>query len=330
MTTPCYLIETKTSSEDITPGSTFWLRTLMDVQIGAYLQAARYMGMDVLGICYDALGKPSQRPLMATPVESRKYTKPTKKEPTPRLYSNQRDLDETPEEYEQRCFEAIAASPHEYYQRQIVVRFESEHRESAADVWQTSQAMREARHLNVYPRHPDACVTWGRNCEFLEVCAGMRSINDPLWFYKETKEHEELELLDDERLRITQSSLRVFRLCPRKYYNRYVLGMRPLAKPESLRMGSSVHRGIEALRKGGGLDAALAALDQTERYSLARERAMLKGYVARWGFPRGITAVEKQFEIELVNPATNMPSRTFRLAGKFDAIYEGDEKDLLR
>src|SRR6516164_9836419 len=265
----------------------------MDVQIGAYLQAARYMGMDVLGICYDALGKPSQRPLMATPVESRKYTKPTKKEPTPRLYSNQRDLDETPEEYEQRCFEAIAASPHEYYQRQIVVRFESEHRESAADVWQTSQAMREARHLNVYPRHPDACVTWGRNCEFLEVCAGMRSINDPLWFYKETKEHEELELLDDERLRITQSSLRVFRLCPRKYYNRYVLGMR-----------------------------ALAALDQTERYSLARERAMLKGYVARWGFPRGITAVEKQFEIELVNPATNMPSRTFRLAGKFDAIYE--------
>lgn len=56
---------------------------------------------------------------------------------------------------------------------------------------------------------------------------------------------------------------------------------------------------------------------------------MIIGYVARWGAPRGIVSVEQQFEIDLINPETGAASRTFRMAGKFDAIAACEEWELL-
>jgi PD-(D/E)XK nuclease superfamily len=325
------ILETKTSSEDITPGSTYWRRIRMDPQIGVYLRAAQQMGLDTIGIGYDVLGKPALRPLRATPPESRKYTKPTKAEPTPRLYANQRDRDETPEEYGDRCLKAIVAEPDAYYQRALPVRLHQEQHDGAVDVWQTAQAMRNARRLNVYPRNPDACFQWSRACDFLAACCGDVPIDDPLLFRKEEKEHEELEdVFETDRAVLTQSSMRTFRACQRRYQIRYVLRMRPVVKPDALRTGSSVHRGVEALRRGASFEDACARLDQEDPYDYQRERAMLAGYVARWGDPtRGVVAVEQQFEVDLVNPETGMPSRTFLLAGKMDALYEGNPLDFV-
>ena len=319
------ILETKTSSEDITPGSTYWKRIRMDPQIGVYLRAAQQKGLDVAGIGYDVLGKPALRPLKATPLESRKYTKPTKTEPS-RLYANQRDRDETPEEYGERCLAAIAAEPDAYYQRALPVRLFQEQHDGAVDVWQTAQTMREARRLNVFPRNPDACFRWSRACDFLAACCGDVPIDDPLLFRQQEREHEELDdVFETDRVILTQSSVRTFRACPRLYHIRYVLRVRPVVKPDALRTGSSVHRGVEVLRKGGTLEAACAALDREDPFDYQRERAMLVGYLARWGDPtRGIVAAEQQFEVDLINPETGAPSRTFRLAGKMDAIYDGD------
>jgi PD-(D/E)XK nuclease superfamily len=325
-----YIVETKTSGEDISQGSVFWLRTRMDTQIGVYWRAALQEGLDVRGVCYDALAKPACKPYQATPPESRKYTKPTKKEPVARLYANQRDRDETPEEYEARCMAMIAEDPNAYYQRNIVVRLEQEHHECASDIWATTQAMRDAKRLKMYPRHPDSCVQWSRPCEMLPICSGMADANDPMLYRRETAQHEELDLLDDDRTRVTQSSIRTFRSCPRKYELRYLMGIRSLIRPEPLLTGTSIHAGIEALRKGASLDEALAKVENPERrFASAKERAMLRGYYARWGSPRGIIAVEKQFEVELVNPATNASSKTFRLAGKWDGLAECEEWELL-
>lgn len=324
------ILETKTSSEDIVPGSSYWRRLRLDPQIGIYWRAAVQQGLDVQ-VGYDVLGKPQLRPLKATPIESRKYTKPTKAEPMPRLYANQRDRDETPEEYGQRCLAAIVVDPDAYYQRAILVRLMQEQHECAVDVWQTAQTMREARRLNVFPRNPDACFTWNRSCDYLAVCCGDVPIDDPLLFRREEKANEELEdVFEDDRVLITQSSIRTFRACQRRYQYRYIVRARPIVKPDALRSGSSVHRGVEELRKGATFEAACAALDREDPYDFERERAMLAGYVARWGdASRGIVAVEKQFEIDLINPATGAPSRTFRLGGKMDALWEGEEKDFL-
>lgn len=303
----------------------------MDRQIGVYLRAAQHIGMDVRGIGYDVIGKVQLRPLKATPLESRKYTKPTKAEPESRLYANQRDRDETPEEYGARCLAAIVAEPDAYYQRAIPVRLFQEQHECAVDVWQTAGAIRDARRLNVFPRNPDACFTWNRACDFLSVCAGDVPIDDPLLFRREEREHEELEeVFEDDRAVLTQSCMRTFQSCPRRYQHRYVHRARPVARPDTLRTGSSVHRGVEELRKGGSFEEACARLDREDPFDYERERAMLAGYVARWGdASRGIVAVEKQFEIDLVNPNTGAASRTFRLAGKMDAIFDGDENDFL-
>lgn len=326
---PLYILETKTASEDIGPGSAYRKRLLMDVQIGAYLRAADLLGWDVHGVGYDVLVKPRCKPLLATPPESRKYTKPTKAEPVPRLYANQRDRDETPEEFEERCLSLISAAPNDYYWRGIIVRLRQEHHESAADLWSTAQSMRDAKRLQMYPRNPDSCVQWSRECEYLSICSGTASIDDPMLFER-VKPHEEL-VLEDDRARVTQSSIRCFRSCQRKYELRYALGIRSLVRPEPLLMGTGVHKGVEELRRGKTLEEALAAMNDPLRvYQTAKARAMLRGYYAAWGPARGIVHVEHQFEVDLVNPATGQASRTFRMAGKMDAVYSGDEAGLLR
>lgn len=337
-----YVRETKTSSEDIGLGSIFWKRTTFDVQISLYIQAVRSLGHDVVGVLFDVLRKPDQDPLKATPPESRKYTKPTKSDPVSRLYANQREVDETPEEYGARCLAAIVANPEKYYQRGIVTRLESERYEAAQDIWQTAQTLRDARRLRVFPRNPDACVQWSRACDYLSVCCGEASIDDPVLFQKEEKKHTELDLngigngrigldgtgLDGKGVAgslelVTQSSLRAFRSCARKYYYRYEMQVRPLKlKAEPLRQGSSVHKGVEILSKTGDFDLALSALDTEDPYANAKERAMLTGYYARWGAPTGVVSVEREWTMDLINPETGAKSKTFRLGGKVDALIE--------
>jgi hypothetical protein len=330
-----YVMERKSSGEDITPGSLYWTRLLMDVQISMYLDLAKSLGMHADGVLYDVLYKPKLRPLMATPVEQRKYTQPTKKEPTPRLYSNQRDRDETPEEYGERVAKSIAEAPDAHYQRRTIVRLERERLEAQCDVWQTANAIREARRLKMFPRNPDSCMQWSRKCDYFDACAGLATIDDPLLFKRLDRKHEELDSdapQDAEALvLLTQSSLRCYRACPRRYFYRYEEQIRSLApQDEKLRRGTSLHRALETWSKSGGdLEAAVAQLDRVHPqtgepmpYSWQLERAMMIGYHARWEHPGKVLYVEKEVRLPLVNPETGKPSRTFELGGKLDKVVE--------
>ncbi len=244
---------------------------------------------------------------------------------------------ETPEEYGQRCLEAIAENPSKYYARGVVVRLEADEREAAQDMWHTASLMRDARRLNMYPRNADACISWGSECDYLNVCSGMGSIDDPLFFRFEEDIHEELaeegaltKLTDDDSL-LTQSAMRAFRSCARKFQLRYVLRKRPIKKKETQSTGHSIHAALDVLRRTGGeLDAALKALETEDPYIRAKEGAMVMGYLARWGNPTGVISIEQTFRIPLVNPETGAASRTFSLGGRVDAIVEVESvKDLL-
>jgi hypothetical protein len=299
--TQVYLWETKTTSEDLSPGSVYWRRTILDPQISLYIPAIRELGYDPRGCIYDVLRKPAQ--------------KPSKK-------------GETPQRYGERCLNAIAEKPERYYARGLVVRMENEEREAAADTWNTATQMREARRLRLYPRNPDSCMTWSRACDYLNVCSGFSAIDDPVLFQNEPA-HVELDkgeghLSDDLNL-LTQSSMRAYRSCPRKFYYRYSLRQRPLKKPETLSTGSSIHEALDVYRRtGGDFEAAKRALTTEEPFVRVKEEAMIMGYVARWGPPKGILAIEHQFQIQLVNPETGAPSRTFKLGGKVDAIVAAE------
>jgi hypothetical protein len=180
------ILEHKTASGDISPGSEYWRRLRMDGQVSAYYVGAESMGLDVSGCLYDVVGKPGIRPLKATPHASRKYTK------TGELYANQRETDETPEEFHARLLEDIAADPSRYYQRGEVVRLDSELEDARFDTWQLAQQIHEANKAGRHPRNPEACTSYGRTCEFFDACTGAASLEDTTRFVQSDDVHPEL------------------------------------------------------------------------------------------------------------------------------------------
>lgn len=182
-----WLVEHKTSSEDLSPGGTYWRRLRMDSQVSIYFDGAAALGHQVRGCIYDVLSKPTQRPLKATPEDKRKYTKEGK------LYAGQRLVDETADEYFARVAAAITEKPEEYFARIEVPRLEGELREARRDLWQQAQRLREDERLGRGPRNPDACTAYGRTCAFFPVCTGTASIEDPVLYRKVENVHQELE-----------------------------------------------------------------------------------------------------------------------------------------
>lgn len=181
-----YLIETKTTSEDIGVGSPYWTRLRLDTQVSVYFEGARALGYDVVGCIYDVIRKPGIRPLKATPPDAVKL----KKDGTP--YANVRLTDETPDEYRARLRADIAEHPDRYYQRGDVVRLEHEVVEAAYDTWQTARLIREATVTDRHVRNSDACLRWGRPCQFFPVCAGEASLDDERLYRRAAVAHEEL------------------------------------------------------------------------------------------------------------------------------------------
>lgn len=171
---PSVVIEHKTTSESISDDSDhYWQRLALDFQVSGYVIGAESLGHDVQATLYDVLKKSTLRPLKATPLENRKYTKANV------LYANQREADETPEEYAQRLREDIAADPEKYYQRRVIPRLESQIADYRLSVWQAGRAIREAELAGRSPMNPDACFRFG-TCPFWNACAnGLDLLTSP-------------------------------------------------------------------------------------------------------------------------------------------------------
>lgn len=108
----------------------------------------------------------------------------------------------------------------------------------------------------------------------------------------------------------------------RMHQLQYEQGYRPVQTAETLRFGTLMHGALEVWwRDGQNLDAALATMRDADPFDHATARALMTGYHHRWKAEEfEVLAVEREFETELVNPETGASSRTWRLAGKMDAI----------
>ena len=135
------IVEHKTSSDDITPGSSYWKQLRMDGQVSGYFVGADALGFPAEFCLYDVLGKPTLRPYKV---------------------GLKRKVDETPDEFRLRCMTAIAEAPDCYYRRGEVVRLEAEAAEALFDDWQTAVQMREAQRLGRFPRPGDAALAEAR------------------------------------------------------------------------------------------------------------------------------------------------------------------------
>lgn len=183
-----HVLEHKTTASEIEVGSIYWAKVkALDTQVSLYIAGAKATGYDVEDCIYDVVRKPGIKPLKATPEESRKYTK------AGFLYANQRETDETPEEFRMRVRADIAERPERYYARETIVRLASEEREFAFDIWQAAKMLHEAERSGFAPKNPDACSSFGA-CEYLSVCSNQASIDDDHMFRTASTAHEELEI----------------------------------------------------------------------------------------------------------------------------------------
>lgn len=182
-----WIVEHKTSGDDLSLGSSYWLRLRMDPQVSVYFDGARVLGYEVEGCIYDVLSKFRERPQKATPVEKRKYTKKDN-----RLYAGQRENDETIEEFRGRIAESMAENPEAFYGRAYVCRTVDELEESARDTHATALMMRDCFRLERAPRNPDACFLYHRICDFHAVCSGCASLDDGTQFVRLANVHPEL------------------------------------------------------------------------------------------------------------------------------------------
>jgi hypothetical protein len=181
------LMEYKTTSRDFAPGADYWMRLHLDMQLSIYLIAARTMGYDISTILYDVTRRPALRPLKATPIEARKYTKDGV------LYKAQRDADETPEEYASRCAASIAENVDNHFARIEIARLDKDLEETRAEIWAQQLAIRESQKSGRWYRNPDACFQLNSKCEYLPICQlSDVDTRTPAGFVRLTDVHPEL------------------------------------------------------------------------------------------------------------------------------------------
>lgn len=144
------IVEHKSTSSDITPGSMWWReKVTTDLQLSAYQYA--FPGARVL---VDVLKVPMLRQYEA---------------------GKTRKVAETDDEYVSRCLEDMSEKPEKYFHRAFVVRLEEEHRAFAYDI--RLLASRMATRLE-HPRNPRSCFAYGRACDFFAVCWEGKRIED--------------------------------------------------------------------------------------------------------------------------------------------------------
>jgi len=179
------VVEHKTTSDTIhTDEDNYFQKLALDHQLSGYVVGAESLGYSIDECLYDVIRKPSLRPFRATLETERKYKKDGA------LYSNQRALDETPEEFGSRLRAEIESDPARYLQRREVPRLQSQIDEYLADAWITGKILRESELADRAPHNPDECFRFGR-CPFWGVCTEHESLDGP-GFIRSGDVHPEL------------------------------------------------------------------------------------------------------------------------------------------
>lgn len=182
------VIEHKTTNQAIeSDGDAYWSTLSLDHQISQYVIGAESLGYAVDEILYDVIRKPGQSPLKATPAASRKY----KKDGT--LYANQRQHDETPEEYRNRLEDAISSSMDHYYQRRIIPRTGAQIVDFLEDAWATAEALSWGERRGIAPRNPEACHRFGTCSYWLACSTGTHPSDHMDTYYRTDNVNPELE-----------------------------------------------------------------------------------------------------------------------------------------
>lgn len=204
-----YVVEHKTTADDISEGSDYWLLLRINTQISLYFLAAQQEGREVVGVVYDVIRKPTIRPSQVPVLDENGVKVVTdgdgrriyKKDGTPRLsadaaqgYVLQTRL-ETAEEYAKRLWEDIQARPNYYYARREIPRLEDQIAEYQEELWAWTQMILSCRRTGRWLKNdgPMTC----RFCEYKDICLQNIPVNEtiiPAGYVRLDNKHPELEI----------------------------------------------------------------------------------------------------------------------------------------
>jgi hypothetical protein len=176
-----FLVEHKSTSVWNGDGAEYLHNLLWDEQSTNYLYAYRELyGKSAAGIMYCIVEKPKIQPLLATPIEKRKY----KQDGT--IYANQREEDETPEEFLKRVAEWFMEKPRVHVH--FVYRTPADIDAQVADLNLVFRDMAECEKNETYYRNPGACSIL--DCPYRPKCLDNLPDTDCLFVRKKARNEE--------------------------------------------------------------------------------------------------------------------------------------------
>lgn len=225
-------------------GASYAKRAVLNGQVGTYFDACDSLGWHADEFAFDVLVRPHCEPRLATPITDRKYTKATKTEPG-RLHANQREEDETVDEFSARCAESIAKDPAKHYPRFVVRRSEAEQTSFRESMWMDAELIDVVNRRKLYSTNSDACHRYGAPCDFWQSCAGLAGIDDDTLYVP--NKYASGPKFDGHSL--SNSMRSSFNACRRQYHYRYNLLLAARQQAKALTFGTAMHAEIEAYWK---------------------------------------------------------------------------------
>lgn len=140
--TPCVL-EMKSTTREITPGSDYWQSLRLDIQISFYARWAKLAEGEIGPTIYDVW----RRPLL-------------------RLKK-----DEIVAEYADRVEEKLRANPAEHFQRHEIVRTDKDLEMFDRELWNVYQQMKETIRRDLWVSNTSQCISFMGKCPYHSICS---------------------------------------------------------------------------------------------------------------------------------------------------------------
>ena len=248
-----YVLDHKTTSDDLGPDSTYWQQLAVEGQASLYILAQHLQGVQVAGAIWDVIRKPGIRPKAlskaaqaAITCEPHTYCGFTVTPETVDYVTRGLNVEDS-ELFGYRVAFECRSDPNRYFARRTIPRLESELTEYAAELWDTAKDVLTTRQTGRNTRSSGSCMAYGRACEYLGICSGYDTPESDKW-QKRASVHSELTTLEcDGRDVLSHSRIRCYQTCKRKAYYRYELGIerQDREEAEALYFGTLLHRSLE-------------------------------------------------------------------------------------
>jgi len=181
------ILEYKTVSRDIAPGSDFWPHLRLDSQISLYWLSALDEGLDIRTVIYDATRKPQFKPRSVPELDGEckkivvdaEGTRVLKPNGSPRQSADKKrgwellTRPESPGEFGERLRAALAEDPDHYFARKEIPRLDDDLTSAQQELWAYGRILRHCQRYGYWPRNTAACDPIGRGrCPCWELCTG--------------------------------------------------------------------------------------------------------------------------------------------------------------